>query len=292
MKKLFKLLFALSLLVLVACGANSASETEQEMKPPRNLRYSGTAVYIDRQIERRNIRQPHKDKSAEEYVKAMNEEYGKRYWQVVEVDGKSMARFTIDGRLYFQGVDVVKVNKWLNTNPYNQSESELEKEKQAYRDAWEKGGDGATAKISGYQQQAVMGEYVNFAEIDEWRAAGKTLADYNAGFLGSSFRDSSGNANDSYWSARDRSVEKIEEKFNTYLTEDEQEMYNFTSDIRFDNDLIVYNRNQDYVFAISRAFSVENPNGGDDIEGRLYITGKVEGGSSPKVLDKFILIGA
>lgn len=282
MKKLFKLLFALSLLVLVACGSSQESE-----EPEKTFETSGTAVYIDRIIEKNRVSKNYESKSVKEYVEAMNEAYGEKYFQVVEVDGESKSRFTQKGRLYFQGVDPFKVNSWFyisKRKSYIDSDAQ-----ELYNNALKFGGDGSAERIRTYQQMAVMGDYVDWAEIDKWALEGnKSLADYNAHFLGSGFMDRYGHANDAYWSERDRFADMIEEEFYSYLTDDEYNIYNFTSDVRFDNDLIVYNTSGHFTFAISREFSVYNPNGEDDIEGSLYITAKVEG-TTPEILDKFVL---
>lgn len=291
MKKIFKLLVALFLLMLTACGTPDVSSPESEVEPKRTLEISGTAVYFDRAVERRQIHKKHKDLLGEdgdgrkEYVEAMNGSYGTKYYEVVTKGQEKRWKYTPTGRKYFFGQRPDEIDRWLATNPYGLSEAEHRKEKDNYRNAlWE----GNIATVVAYQQQMVMGRYVDFSYMDKWIQDNRgTLADWNAEYLGNNFTDSSGRANSRYFEEQDRIREYIrDEKFETFLTNDEEELYNFTTDINFTAEPIVYNYDGDYVFSLSRDFSVANPNGGEDFTGTLYIVGRFDGIFED--LDKFV----
>lgn len=262
MKKLLKLLFTLSLLVLVACGSSSSVQVDDTN--PEELGNSGTLTYLARQLELGEVQAKHKEKydedNPEKYIAALNKEYGQEFFEVVSRDYEDYTAvwmdYTTAGFQYFTGVDIEEVRAWWDGNPFRMFHPDFKEETRSmnnnnddlnmllYRERGAKVGLYTAYIASDYLELPNLATKENY-----WS---DQFANVNIPFPVGSIKGQL-----EYNAIEEDAIEEVFQELPNLLTEAEREVIKVPSDYNWAaNKAIFYNTDRDYIAEVSFRFEV------------------------------------
>lgn len=269
MKKLLKLLFALSLLVLVACGSSSSVQVDDTN--PEELGNSGTLTYLDRQIELQEVKAKHKEKyvwdNPEKYIAALNKEYGQEFFEVLRRDYENPTNYerhtnvhldyTTAGYQYFTGVDIEEVRAWWDGNPFRMFHPDFKEETRKMntedvdrnnRLLYQKHG----ARVELYTAYIAS----DYLELSNLATEEKYLSDQYTK-LNIPFPVGSIKGQLELQPIKKDAIEEVFQELPNLLTEAEREVIEVPSDYNWaEHSAIFYNTDRDYIAEVDFGFSV------------------------------------